>query len=225
MENAGKCCVAEMIGTFTLVFVGAGSICLQAYADSLGILGVAVAHGLALAVMISALGAVSGGHFNPAVTFGFLLTRRIGAGMAGLYAVSQVIGAVLAAYLLKMVFSDVWLDFYLGTPLINPETGLTTGQAIIVEAILTFFLVVVIFGTAVDPRRPNIGGFAIGLTVTADILMGGALTGAAMNPARAFGPALAAGIWDSHIVYWIGPLVGGALGALLYHHLLMDKQS
>jgi aquaporin Z len=214
-----------MIGTFTLVFVGAGSICMGAYDDTLGTLGVAIAHGLALSVMISAFGAVSGGHLNPAVTIGFLVTRRIQPAMAGLYWVSQLVGAIVAAYLLRMVFSDVWMDFDLGTPLVNPEVGLSNAQAIVVEAILTFFLVVVVFGTAVDPRRPNIGGFAIGLTVTADILMGGALTGAAMNPARAFGPALAAGIWEGHFIYWVGPLIGGALGGLLYHHLILDKRT
>ncbi len=223
MENAGKRCVAEIIGTFTLVFVGAGSICMGAYDHTLGTLGVAVAHGLALSVMISALMAVSGAHFNPAVTFGFLLTGRIGTGMAGLYALSQLTGGVVAAYLLRMIFSDVWRDMYLGTPMINGDAGITTAQAVLVEMILTFFLVVVVFGTAVDSRAPKIAGFAIGLTVTADILMGGALTGAAMNPARAFGPALAAGIWDAHYVYWIGPLLGGGLAALLYHHLMMER--
>ncbi|MEE9219543.1 MAG: aquaporin [Acidobacteriota bacterium] len=223
MENAGKRCVAEIIGTFTLVFVGAGSICMGAYDHTLGTLGVAVAHGLALSVMISALMAVSGAHFNPAVTFGFLLTGRIGTGMAGLYALSQLTGGVVAAYLLRMIFSDVWRDMYLGTPMINGDAGITTAQAVLVEMILTFFLVVVVFGTAVDSRAPKIAGFAIGLTVTADILMGGALTGAAMNPARAFGPALAAGIWDVHYVYWIGPLLGGGLAALLYHHLMMER--
>jgi MIP family channel proteins len=184
---------------------------------------VAVAHGLALAVMISALGAVSGGHLNPAVTFGFLVTGRISAVMAALYALSQLLGGILGGYLLKLIFADAEQTFNFGTPMINVDQGVTPGTAILVEAILTFFLVVVVFGTAVDARHPSVGGFGIGLTVAAGILMGGSLTGAAMNPARAFGPALASGMWEMHYVYWIGPLVGGALGGLVYHHLLMDK--
>ncbi len=223
MDNAGKRCLAELIGTFAFVFIGAGSICAGVYDDTLGSLGVAAAHGLALAVMISALGAVSGGHFNPAVTFGFLVTGRMPAPMAGLYAVAQLAGAVLAAFILRMAFADVWADIrFDSVPTVNAEAGVSTGTAILIEAILTFFLVVVVFGTAVDARRPSVGGFAIGLTVAADILMGGTLTGASMNPARTFGPALAAGIWEAHHVYWIGPLLGGALGALAYHHLMLD---
>jgi len=223
MENAGKRCLAELIGTFTLVFVGAGSICMGVLDDTLGTMGVAVAHGLALSVMISALGGISGGHFNPAVTFGVLVTGRIPVSLAGLYAASQLAGAAIAGFLLKLIFADVWTDVALGTPLVNFDAGVTTGTAILVEAILTFLLVTVVFGTAVDPRRPSVGGFAIGLTVAADILVGGALTGASMNPARTFGPALAANIWEAHHVYWIGPLLGGALAGLLYHHLLMEK--
>src|SRR3990172_7254612 len=170
MNNAGKRCLAELIGTFTLVFIGAGSICMGVYDDTLGTLGVAVAHGLALSVMISALGAISGGHFNPAVTFGFLVTGRIKAGLAGMYALSQLVGAVLAGFLLKIIFVDVWQDGSLGTPMVNIDAGGPAGTAILAEAILTFFLVVAVFGTAVDPRHPNSGGFAIGLTLAADIL-------------------------------------------------------
>jgi MIP family channel proteins len=224
MNNTGKRCLAELIGTFTLIFIGAGSICMGVYDDTLGTLGVAVAHGLALSVMISALGAVSGGHFNPAVTFGVLVSGRIKPGLAGMYAISQLVGAVVAGFLLKIIFADVWQDVSLGTPMVNVDAGVPAGTAILVEAILTFFLVVAVFGTAIDPRRPNIGGFGIGLTVAADILMGGALTGASMNPARTFGPALAAGMWELHYVYWVGPLIGGALGGLVYHHLLMEKR-
>lgn len=223
MENAGKRCLAELIGTFTLVFIGAGSICMGVYDDTLGTLGVAAAHGLALSVMISALGGISGAHFNPAVTFGFLVTGRMPASLAGMYALSQLVGAVIASFILRWVFADVWPDVGLGTPMLNVDAGVTPGAAIVVEAILTFFLVVVVFGTAVDPRRPGVGGFAIGLTVAADILIGGAITGASMNPARSFGPALASGVWEAHQVYWIGPLLGGALGGLVYHHLLMER--
>jgi MIP family channel proteins len=224
MDNTGKRCLAELIGTFTFVFIGAGSICMGVYDDTLGTLGVAVAHGLAMSVLISALGAVSGGHFNPAVTFGFLVTGRISPGLAGMYAVSQLVGGVVAGFLLKIIFADVWQDVSLGTPMVNVDAGVPAGTAILVEAILTFFLVVAVFGTAVDPRRPNIGGFGIGLAIAADILMGGALTGASMNPARTFGPALAADMWELHYVYWVGPLIGGALGALAYHHLLIEKR-
>lgn len=223
MENAGKRCLAELIGTFALVFVGAGSICMGVYNDTLGVVGVAAAHGLILSVMVSALGAVSGAHFNPAVTFGFLVTGRISAMMAALYALAQLAGGVVAAALLKRIFADVWGDVYLGTPMVNVDAGISGGTAILVETILTFLLVVAIFGTAVDPRRPNIGGFGIGLTVAANILIGGDLTGASMNPARSFGPALVANAWDDQWVFWIGPLAGGAIAGLVYYFVYLNR--
>ncbi len=217
MDKALKPCVAELIGTFALCFIGAGSICINA-----GLVGIALAHGCVLAVMISAMGHISGGHFNPAVTVGALVGGKIKLPMAGYYIAAQLIGAVVAGFMLRMVFpAATWQVVNLGTPGLSP--GVSVGTGILVETVLTFFLVMVVYGTAIDERGTwkAIGGFGIGFTVLCDILMGGPLTGASMNPARTFGPALAAGYWANHIVYWIGPLLGGVLAGLVYGRFLI----
>lgn len=220
---------AEFVGTFALIFFGAGSICADQLLKStnqgsLGLLGIAVAHGLAIGIMVSAVGHISGGHLNPAVTIGFWVTRRISTFGALLYWVSQLAGAVAAAYLLRAVIpEDTWRAVVLGTPDLAKDFSRTAGM--IVEGIMTFFVVYVVFSTAADERGAfgKIAGFAIGLTVTMDILMGGPLTGAAMNPARAFGPALAAQHWVNHGVYWVGPLLGGVVAGWLYDTLYLKK--
>jgi MIP family channel proteins len=190
--------------------------------DAGGLVGVALAHGLALAVLISALGPISGGHFNPAVTFGVWITGRIEPVRAGLYVVVQLVGALLAGLALQAVFNVAsWQPVATGTPAVDPAIGVT--GAIIVEAILTVVLVLAVFGTAIDPRAPKVGGFAIGLAVTADVLMGGPLTGAAMNPARWFGPAASSGTFADWYVYWIGPLLGAAVAALVYRFALEEQ--
>jgi aquaporin TIP len=207
--------VAEFVGAFALVFIGVGAIVSEA-----SLVGVAFAHGLVIAVMASAVGHISGGHFNPAVTFGFLITRRMAPALAGVYVAAQLAGAVLAALALNVVFpSEVNLDT--GVPVVNDTAG--NGSGVLAEAILTFFLVWVIFATAADPRGAfkSIAGLAIGLTITLDILAGGPLTGAAMNPARALGPELVQWRWDDFWVYIIGPLVGGGAAALLYDQLYL----
>ncbi len=226
MEKTLKPCVAEIIGTFALCFIGAGSICvaqlMEGKVTNAGLVGIAFAHGCVLAVMISAMGHISGGHFNPAVTLGVFVGGKIRAGMAGAYVVSQLVGGTLAGFLLLLAFPEsVWKPVNLGTPGLGE--GVTTGTGILVETVLTFFLVLVVYGTAIDERGAwkAVGGFAIGFTVLCDILMGGPLTGASMNPARTFGPGLAAGYWDNHIVYWIGPLLGGGLAGLLYGRFLI----
>jgi len=205
--------VAEFIGTFTLVFAGIGAIAVGA-----DLTGVAFAHGLAIAIMVSALGHISGGHFNPAITFGFLVTRRIEPALAVVYWVAQFAGAVAASLLLN------WL--YPGNPLaagVPSIHGVTAGEGVVIEAILTFFLVLVVFATAVDPRGTfkSIAGLAIGLTITMDIFAGGRLTGAAMNPARAFGPELVGGHWADAWVWYVGPIVGAAIAALIYEWLYL----
>ena len=202
---------AELVGAFALTFIGAGAIMTGS-----GLVGVAFAHGLVIAVMASAVGHISGGHFNPAVTFGFLITRRMAPILAGAYWVSQFAGAALAALLLKWIYPAAIADpAKLGAPLLNDRISL--GAGFVIEALLTFFLVWVIFATAADPRGTfkSVAGLAIGFTITLDVLMAGPLTGAAMNPARAFGPAVAGGYWSNHLVYWIGPIVGGAAAALV----------
>jgi aquaporin Z len=209
--------VAELVGAFALTFIGAGAIMTGA-----NLVGVALAHGLILAIMVSALGHISGGHFNPAVTFGFLLTRRIAPGLAVVYWVAQLLGATLAALILRGVYPDERADATkLGAPVLNEAIGVGAGFAI--EVVLTFFLVWVVFATAVDPRGTFtvIAGFAIGLTIGADILMGGPLTGAAMNPARAFGPQLVGNAWADGWLWYVAPLVGGGLAAVLYDTLYL----
>jgi MIP family channel proteins len=187
-----------------------------------GLVGVALAHGLALAVLVSALGPISGGHLNPAVTLGVWITGRIDAARAGFYVAAQLVGALAAGLALLVVFpASSWERVALGTPSLDPEISAATG--IIVEAILTMLLLFAVFGTAIDRRAPKIGGLAIGLAVAADILMGGPLTGAAMNPARWFGPAVASGTFGDWYVWWIGPLLGATVAALIYRFTLEER--
>ncbi|MFQ5742566.1 MAG: MIP/aquaporin family protein [Acidobacteriota bacterium] len=210
-----KRCLAELIGTFALTFVGAASICTNQYSGGeVGLLGIAIAHGLVLAIMVTATGHVSGGHINPAVTLGVLLSGAIRPAMAVIYVISQLLGAALAGLLLVRTFAaEVWLPVQLGTPSLGASVAFSTG--VYIETVLTFLLVFTVLQVAIDERAPkNVYGFAIGLVLVFDILVGGPLTGAAMNPARAFGPALAAGVWTNHLVYWIGPAIGAVLAAV-----------
>ena len=202
--------IAELVGTFALVFVAMGSI---AFIQSNLLVGVALANGLTVAVMASAVGHISGGHFNPAVTLGFLVTRRIGAALAALYWLAQIAGAVLGALALRALFpSEANLET--GVPVVNPAINDLQGVAI--EALLTFFLVWVVFASAVDPGGAfkTISGLAIGLTVTIGVLATGPLTGAAMNPARALGPEIFFPRWDDFWLHLVGPPVGAAVAAL-----------
>ena len=149
--------IAELIGTFAFVFIGAGSIIANVLTHgALGLLGIALAHGLALSIMVTVFAATSGGHINPAVTIGFLVTRRIAPLLGLLYIVAQLVGATLAGLLLRAVFPQaVWQAAQLGTPMLAP--GVSFGTGVLVEAALTFFLLLAVFGTAVDPRAPKIG--------------------------------------------------------------------
>jgi MIP family channel proteins len=208
--------IAEFIGTFALIFIGIGAINV-AKGD---LLAVALAHGLTIAVFASATAHISGAQFNPAVTLGVLLGGKMSVADAFCYVIAQLSGAFVAALICVAMFGAKVVQ--IGTPSL---TNLSAGQGIVAEAILTFFLVFVIYGTAIDPRGPKIGGLAIGLTVTLDILFGGPLTGAAMNPARVFGPALASNFWPFHWVYWVGPMLGGAVAGLLYSRVFLKPQS
>lgn len=213
---------AEAIGTFALCFVGILAISVDLIGGTDGaasLATVALAHGLTIAVMVAALGALSGAHFNPAVTAGFVATGRMAPGRGAMYVGAQIAGALLASLLLAWLFGLEAVRG--GTPAVAP-TVRPVGAAV-VEVMTTFFLVLVIFGTAVDHRAPkSVFPFAIGLTVTLGILATGPITGAALNPARAFGPALVSGAWTSHWVYWAGPLAGGILAAILQHRFLME---
>lgn len=218
MKTQLRAAVAEFIGTFALCFIGAGAVCTNAWTQgALGLVGIAVAHGTVLAVMISALGRISGGHFNPAVTISVLWVNKIELSRAILYVVAQLLGAVAAAGLLRMVIPiAVWQAVHLGAPALG--LAVTASQGILLEGVLTAFLVLAVFGTAVDPSGSwnAVAGFGIGTVLVFDILVGGPLTGAAMNPARAFGPALVSWSWGNHLVYWLGPVLGGIAAASLY---------
>ena len=216
--------LAEAIGTFALIFIGV----LAVTAGSLGgkpegtvsLATIALAHGLTIAVMVAAMGAVSGGHFNPAITLGFMITGRMPAPAGLLYWLAQLLGALLAGFLVRALFGAATVAA--GTP--DVAAGIGAGAAMVLEGVGTFFLVLVVFGTAVDGRAPkSVFPFAIGLTITLDIMAIGPMTGGAVNPARALGPALAAGHWSHQLVYWIGPLIGGALGALVANYALIER--
>ena len=216
-----KPCIAEFVGAFALTFVGAGAIVATRGGD---LVAIALAHGLAIAVMVTALGHISGGHFNPAVTIATMFTKKIGVELGLLYIIFQLLGSIFGAFLLVASFpASLYEPVALGTPGLSGD--ITAPNAVVIEAILTFFLVFVIFGAAIDARNQMkaLAGLAIGLTVTMDILMGGPLTGAAMNPARAFGTALISRTFDNHLVYWIGPILGGIIAALVYDNAFLSK--
>ena len=230
--------IAEVVGTFTLIFIGAGSIIAvgaiglitgafgPAILSGGGLVTIALAHGLAIAVMVSAVGHVSGGHFNPAVSIAAWVTRRLGTGATVAYVLAQLGGGVLGALALRFLLPGaVWQDVSLGTPLVNPI--LTDWQAIAIEAVLTFLLVWVVFATALDPEGSfnKIAGLAIGLTIAMDIMMGGPFTGAAMNPARSLGPAIVSGEFTGWWVYFLGPVIGGTIAALLYDLGILRRES
>jgi aquaporin Z len=216
--------VAEALGTFALVFVGAAVVVVNGgFPNSgIGLIGIALAHAVVLAVMVTATMTISGGHLNPAVTIGLLVTRRIAPADAGAYIVAQLAAATAGAALAKALLPAAAVRAaLLGTPVI--ASSVTLEQAIGMELVLTFFLMSAVFGTAVSPDSPRVGGFGIGLVLLFDILVGGPLTGAAMNPARAFGPALVAGQWLGHVAYWVGPILGALLAALLWQYVLLPK--
>ncbi len=211
--------IAEMIGTFLFFFVGIGAA-VQVGPDAAGLIVVALAHGVVLAVLVSSLGAVSGGHFNPAVTFAVWIAGQIPGRRAAAYVLAQLIGG-LAAALAVRAFVPAAAGGNVGLPALGAGVDPIAGIAI--EAILTVVLLIAVFGTAIDPRGPKVGGLAIGFAVAADIMMGGPLTGAAMNPARWFGPAAVAGVWDNSYVWIIGALLGAAAAALAYRFVFLPE--
>ena len=215
--------VAEFVGTFTLIFVGCGSI-VATQGSNLTAIG--LAHGLAIGVMACAVGHISGAHFNPAVTLGFLVTKRIEPRLAATYWFAQFIAAALAAFLLSAALPQGQVDAVdLGVPALG--RGIGAGSGVVIEAVLTFFLVWVIFATAADPRGAFavISGLAIGFTITLDIYIGGPFTGAAMNPARAFGPELVQNVWSDAWVWYLGPAIGAVAAALVYEYLYLRPVS
>jgi aquaporin TIP len=214
--------VAEFVGPFTLVIAGVGAIIsIQNLSDGGNLVAVALAHGLAIGLMVAALGQVSGGHFNPAVTLSMLATGQIAITRAISYIIAQVLGATAGAGVLTLIFPALGPmgrnnpGVNLGLPGLGPDVSLS--GALIMEAVMTFFLVLVIFGTVIDPRGPKaIAPLAIGLIITMDILTGGRITGAAMNPARALGPAIVQQDFTNWWIYWVGPIIGGLIAAFAY---------
>lgn len=216
--------VAEFVGTFALTFVGIGAIAANAISGgALGLVGIALAHGLALAVAITATAAISGGHINPAVSVAAWITGKLPTSKLPGYVLAQCAGAISAAWVIKLsVPSSALAEVSMGTPSVNTAAGVTVAMALAMEVVLTFFLMFAVYGTAIDRRAPKMGGLFIGLTVAFDILAGGPVSGAAMNPARHLGSALLGGGTQNLWVYWLGPLAGASLAALLYHHFLEE---
>jgi aquaporin Z len=226
MATTLRVLAAEALGTFFLCFAGIAAIVSTAppVNSGAGLVGIALAHGLALSIAVNNFGGISGAHFNPAVTFGMLVTGRIRPALAALYVVAQLLGATVGAVICRNIFPPEAVSAtMLGIPL--PASWAGIGTVLCVEFVLTFLLVTSIFGTAVDERGKTvkIGGFGIGLTVAFDILAGGPITGASMNPARSFGPALVMGHWQWHWLYWVAPVLGACAAALLYHGFLLKS--
>lgn len=212
--------VAEFIGPFALVFLGAGSIIMTGGEN---LVAIGLAHGLAIGVMIAAAGHISGGSYNPAVTIGLAITGKLTPKQAGAYIVAELLGGIAAALCLVAIFTGDMIDeVRLGVPQVG--SSFDPAAALFAEIILTFFLMYVIFGSAVDQRSDkSFAAAAIGLTITIDIFAMGAVTGAAMNPARHFGPALVEGLWTDWYVWWVGPIIGAALAAVVYNFVLLDE--
>ena len=208
--------VAEFIGTFALIFIGAGALAL----NKGGLVGIALAHGLVIVTFAYAYGHISGTHINPAVTLALLIAGEIQIVAAVGYWVVQFLGGILGAFVLKAVLPEAG---DLGVTIL--ESGVTPTQGLIVEIVLTFFLVNTIFNTAVSGKAGNFAGLAIGLTLVLSILMGGPLTRASLNPARTLGPAIASGNYADIWLYFVGPAIGAVLAALLYIGVLKDKDS
>lgn len=209
MRRAG----AEFIGTYSLVTAGCGAIMVNASTGSLTHVGIAFTFGLVITVMIAATGHISGAHFNPAVTVAFALTRHFPWREIPVYVGSQISGAALGAMTLRLLLGDV------------AQMGITlpSGSALQsfgIEILLTAVMMFVIMAVATDTKAlGSPAALAIGFTITLDALWGGPISGASMNPARSFGPALVAGVWVDHWVYWFAPLIGAGLGAGVYQFL------
>jgi MIP family channel proteins len=224
MASLTRRLTAELLGTFGFVFLGCGVVVANAYPGAnIGIGSIALVHGIALAVLVTMTMAISGGLLNPALTVGMLVARRLDLKSAIGYIIVQCIGAVLGAMALKLLFpvGIARLVSY-GTPLI--ANTVTLPQAIGIEALLTFLLMSAVFGTAVSATAPRVGGFVIGLTVYPCILVAATLTGPAINPARAFGPAVVSGVWVGHIAYWIGPILGAVVAAIVWDRVLLPPR-
>ena len=225
MEDSGKAAIAEFIGTFALIFFGAGSVVLYLNGQ-LDLVGVALAQGLVIAVMVSQMAHLSGGVFNPAIQVALWVTGKTPSSRTLIYLGAQLLGGICGALLLKFLVPPQAFDAaFGGTPTLGD--GISSGKGILLEATGTFFLVWAVFATVVDDRGPfgTTAGLTVGLTLTFGILAIGPWTGAAFNPARWFGPALASGQWDDWFVWLVGPMAGAILAGVAYWGLfLRDKE-
>ncbi len=217
--------VAEFVGTALFVFLGVGSVVVNAASNNgIGLLGIALAHGVGLAVLVSMTMPISGGHLNPAVSVSLWLAQKIDGRTLGNYVLAQVLGAVVGALLAKGLLPTMAGKVTsLGTPQLAGTIGLFEGIGI--EALLTFILVSAVYGTAVSAQAPKVAGFGIGLALFVCAIVGGGLTGAALNPARAIGPALVAWEWHGQVVYWVGPLLGATLAGALWKFVLLPRDA
>ncbi len=226
--NAYKKYMAEFVGTFALVFIAAGSVCAdfylrQAGGQGLGLLGISIAFGIVVIAVIYATSYVSGSHVNPAVTVSFWITKRMEPNTAIMYIISQIAGASLAGLALKTLFPDAAKTVYLGTCVLAP--GVSIARGVLMEFIISFLLIFTIYGTLVDKRAsPGFAGIAVGLVVLFGAMIGGTISGGAMNPARVFGPALASGQFTHHYVWWLGPILGGIAAGFVYDKLFAEKR-
>ncbi len=227
-KNQKAAVLAEGIGTLLFVFLGAGTVVvtgglLGEQLTAARLMAIALAHGLAITLLVAATARISGGHLNPAVTLAALVTGKIRISNGAAYIAAQLVGAALGALLVSWVI-PVAAHGNLGAHSLG--LGISINQGLLAEIILTFVLVFVVFGTAIDPRGPgHLAPIAIGLAVLVDHLFGVPVTGASMNPARSFGPALVAGVWAGHWIYWIGPLIGGVLAGLAYQFLFRPRDT
>ncbi|MBI4571152.1 MAG: MIP family channel protein [Chloroflexi bacterium] len=228
---------AEFIGTGLFVFLGTGTVVSllnvlggPPVTDPAFVTGVAIAHGLGILLAVAATANISGGYINPAVTFAAAMTGKLKISTAVLYVAAQLAAAVLAVLLLKAVIAGPAELGHLGahslnTAILEDQVGDGAGAGLLVEIVLTFALVFVVFATAIDPKGPkHLAPAAIGLVILADHFVGVPLTGASMNPARSFGPALVANFWDDQWVYWLGPLIGGGAAALVYEYVFLNRE-
>ncbi|KAG6425934.1 hypothetical protein SASPL_110143 [Salvia splendens] len=222
-----KAYVAEFISTLLFVFASVGSaiaynkVTADAALDPAGLVAVAVAHGFALFVAVSIGANISGGHVNPAVTFGLAVGGQITILTGIFYWIAQLLGAIVASFLLSVVTGG------LAIPTHGLGAGVGAVQGVVMEIIITFALVYTVFATAVDPKKGSLGTIApiaIGFIVGANILAAGPFSGGSMNPARSFGPAVASGVYDGIWVYWVGPLIGGGLAGAIYSNVFMHHE-
>ncbi|KAK7337124.1 hypothetical protein VNO77_17684 [Canavalia gladiata] len=219
-----KAALAEFISTLIFVFAGSGSgIAYNKLTDNgaatpAGLISAAIAHAFALFVAVSVGANISGGHVNPAVTFGAFIGGNISFLRGIVYIIAQLLGSIVASLLLLFVTG-------LPVPAFGLSAGVGVGNALVLEIVMTFGLVYTVYATAIDPKKGNLGiiaPIAIGFIVGANILLGGAFDGASMNPAVSFGPSVVSWSWNNHWIYWVGPLIGGGLAGLIYEVIFIS---